>query len=106
PSAIRNGNRRSRRTVEHRVEQHAERAERLATPLRPEAEEDCVAVADANIERRSFAVQMLFSDEIARQQRRARLAVARENGAIESFSRLEHGTGIDEYRGALRHAGH
>src|SRR5439155_27364848 len=61
PSAIRNGNRRSRRTVEHRVEQHPERAERLATPLRPEAEEHGVPVADANIERRRFAEQMLFS---------------------------------------------
>ena len=58
--------------VQRRVEQHPERAERLAAPLGPKAEQDDVAVVELHVERRRFAVQVLLADQIARQQRRSR----------------------------------
>ncbi|MCU1385250.1 MAG: hypothetical protein JWL71_3947 [Acidobacteria bacterium] len=54
---------------QHRVEQGAERAERLAAPLRSESEEHDVPGIEADVERRRLPVQVLFADEVARQQR-------------------------------------
>ena len=54
---------------ERRVEEHAERAERLAAPLRPEADEDDVAVAVANVERGCMALENLLAEQVAGQER-------------------------------------
>src|SRR4029453_15659214 len=43
------------------VENHAERAERLAAPLRAEAEHDDVAVAELDVERGGPAIQERFA---------------------------------------------
>ena len=59
----------NRTAVHRRVEEDAQRAERLAAPLRPEAEEDNVPAIDLDVERRSLAVQVLLADQIAREKR-------------------------------------
>src|SRR4029079_1570122 len=47
-------------SVECRVEQHAEGAERLTAPLRTEPQQHNVAVAERDVERGSLSVQVLL----------------------------------------------
>ena len=62
---------RSAAAEQRRVEQHAERAERLAAPFRAEAEQHDVAGVELHVERGGFALQILLANQIAREQRRS-----------------------------------
>lgn len=93
---------RTRRGDYHRrIEQHLERTERLPAPLRTETQEHDVASVEVDVERGGLAVQGLLADQIARQQRRARVLVPREQGALEAVERLEHRAAVGEDRGLL-----
>ncbi len=51
------------------IEQKAKRAERLSTPLRPKPDQDDVALAVANIDRRGESIDLLLAQEVARKKR-------------------------------------
>ena len=55
-------------SVERRVEEHLERAERLTTPLRLHAEQYDPAVPVFHVERRCVPLHMLLTEEVPRQK--------------------------------------
>ena len=75
----------------HRIEDDAERAERLAAPLRAEPEQDDVALAVRHVERRRAVVQELLAEQIAGEERRAGRLVPGQHLALEPLAGLECG---------------
>ena len=55
--------------IQHRVEQHPERAEGLAAPFGAKTQQDDAAGLERHIEGGSFAVQILLTDQITREER-------------------------------------
>src|SRR5262249_31569240 len=93
-------------TKECGIEQHLERAEGLAAPFRPEADQHDAPGVERQVERCGLALQVLFADEITRQERRAGFLIARDHRALEPVLCLEYRAAVHEYRRFLGHAGH
>jgi hypothetical protein len=70
---------------------YAERSERLAAPLRTEANQHHSATSVLHVQRRCVAVQVLLPKEVAGQAGRAGGRILREHRAFEAFERREYG---------------
>ena len=88
------------------VEKDLEGGEGLAAPLRSETEQEHVAVAVLHVERRSVALQVLLTEKVAGNERRALRRVFGERDALEVLGHRENGAAADEDLGLLLHPRH
>src|SRR5580658_11148566 len=74
-----------------RVHEEFVRAMRLPPPLRPEAQQNHVAFAVIDVQRRRFPLDFPRADQVSAGQRVAVFRIARQNRALELGLRIEGG---------------
>src|SRR6187397_527769 len=88
--------------VKNRIKDDPEAPERLTAPLRPEAEQDDVSLAERHIERDRLAREHVLAEQKAG-GKHVLVRVAHQHRAVETLERLKCRATAEEHRRALRH---